>query len=279
MTTVNSKSKNDFGGRRLEYPGNNAYWTSLDCLRDLFGPLYDVDSLDGKYVAEIGSGDGRIVNMLLDAGAKKVVAVEPSRSFPVLLNNIRGRSNRVIPVHAEGEVIREYVNLDLVCSIGVLHHLIDPGRIVAASLSALKPGGKLLIWVHGKEGNEMYAFIIEPLRALTSKLPKWGLRLSVGALVPLLVAYKNACRLFPLPMKTYMLNHIAKLDAEQLQRTIYDQLNPAYSRLYQREEALALLEQNGFINVECYHRHKYSWTVVGERPPKKQTGSHRSVSR
>lgn len=266
MNSLNSKTIADFGEQWLEYPENTGYWASLDCLTDIFGPVYSIESLRDSYVAEIGSGAGRIVNMLLDAGASKVVAIEPAKCFPLLCQNVRRRSNRVIAVHAEGEAIREYTDLDFICSIGVLHHITDPDRIVRACVSALKPGGKILIWLYGYEGNEAYLALSKPLRALTTKLPHWALDLLTTMLVPPLVAYKTLCKVLPLPMRTYMLNHIDRLDALQTRQTIYDQLNPAYARYYKQDEAIALLEQNGFVNVSCYHRHKYSWTVVGEKP-------------
>ncbi|MBY0550373.1 MAG: class I SAM-dependent methyltransferase [Candidatus Obscuribacterales bacterium] len=271
MNSLNSKTIADSAEQWLQYSDNTGYWASLDYLRDIFGPVHDVESLTGCYGAEIGSGAGRIVNMLLDAGASKVVAIEPSKWFALLCQNVRRRSNRVIPVHAEGEAIREYTDLDFICSIGILHHIADPDRIIRACVSALKPGGKVLIWVYGHEGNELYLAFSAPLRALTTKLPHWGLELLTLSLIPWLVAYKNLCKVFPLPMRSYMLNHIDRLDGLQIRQTIYDQLTPAYVKYYIREEAIALLQNNGLVNVQCHHRHSYSWTVVGEKPEKKKT--------
>jgi SAM-dependent methyltransferase len=268
VTTLNSRTISDFGEQWTQFPTNTGYWASLDCLKDIFGPLYDVGSLQGKYVAEIGSGAGRIVNMLLDAGASRVVAIEPARCFPVLVANVRRRSNRVLLVHAEGETIREYVDLDFVCSIGVLHHITDPDRLVAASLCALKPGGKMLIWVYGLEGNQFYIWLCKPLRALTTKLPHASLDLLVSVLLPALIVYMKACLFLPLPLRPYMLNYISRLDWLQLRRAIYDQLNPAFARFYTRQEAIDLLGKNGFTNVDSFHRHKFGWTVIGERPQK-----------
>lgn len=271
VNSLNSKTIADSAEQWLQYSDNTGYWASLDCLRDIFGPVYDVESLTGCSVAEIGSDAGRIVNMLLDAGAAKVVAIESSRSFPLLCKNVRRRSNRVIAVHAEGEAIREYTDLDFICSIGALNHLTDPDRIVRACVSALKPGGKVLIWLYGHEGNEFYLALSTPLRSLATKLPNWGLELLTLSLIPFLVAYKNLCKILPLPMRSYMLNHIDRLDGLQIRQTIYDQLTPTYAKYYRREEAIALLRNNGFVNVQCNHRHNYSWTVVGEKPEKKRT--------
>ncbi len=59
---------------------------------------------------------------------------------------------------------------------------------------------------------------------------------------------------------------IARLTPDKRRLVIYDQLNPAYAKYYTRAEARALLEQAGFVDVQLYHRHSYSWSVVGTRP-------------
>ena len=43
-------------------------------------------------------------------------------------------------------------------------------------------------------------------------------------------------------------------------------LNPAYARYYTETEARALLEEAGFVDATSFHRHRYSWAVVGRRP-------------
>jgi hypothetical protein len=48
---------------------------------------------------------------------------------------------------------------------------------------------------------------------------------------------------------------------------IYDQLNPAYAKYYTQTEAEQLLARAGFSDVRTYHRHGYSWTVIGTKPP------------
>ena len=67
----------DLGGRF----GSSAF------LQDLCGPLLPLGEIAGRRVLEIGSGNGRIVRMLLDAGAAHVTAVEPSAGIEVLKRN------------------------------------------------------------------------------------------------------------------------------------------------------------------------------------------------
>ena len=61
----------DFGDQWTEFTTNDGYYGSVELFADIVGPLLPLDSLKGKRVAEIGSGTGRIVHMLLAAGAGK----------------------------------------------------------------------------------------------------------------------------------------------------------------------------------------------------------------
>src|SRR5260370_38947 len=61
---------------------------------------------------------------------------------------------------------------DIVFSIGVIHHLEHPERALQRMVGAAKPGGRLLIWVYGREGNHCLTWLLDPLRrALFSRLP------------------------------------------------------------------------------------------------------------
>ena len=78
--------------------------------------------------------------------------------------------------------------------------------------------------------------------------------------------YIPLCHTFPLPMRDYMLNHLGKVDRKMRKVTIFDQLNPAYAKYYREAEARSLLADAGFDDVRLYHRHGYSWTVIGTKP-------------
>ncbi len=77
-TDLKTQTIEDFGEQWTAFRDNPGYYGSADLLSDLFGPLLSRDAVKGRRVADIGSGTGRIVNMLLDAGAEHVRAVEPS---------------------------------------------------------------------------------------------------------------------------------------------------------------------------------------------------------
>jgi SAM-dependent methyltransferase len=256
----------DFGAQWTAYTDNEGYYASVDLLADVLEPLLPLAEIRGKRVADIGSGTGRIVNMLLNAGAAHVTAVEPSACFGVLKRNTAERGDRITYRNEPGDRLPATGDLDVVVSIGVLHHIPDPLPTVRAAYQALKPGGRMAAWLYGREGNEVYLAVALPIRKITRRLPHRGLALLSAALAIPLALYIRACGFLPLPMAKYMREVVGKLSHEQLRLTIYDQLNPAWAAYYRREEAEALFRNAGFVDVQLHHRHGYSWTVIGTRP-------------
>src|SRR5262249_61330887 len=119
----------------------------------------------------MGSGTGRIAAILRSAGVAHLVAVEPSAAFDVLRENLAGQRDRVTLLRLTGDAVPAAGDLDYVFSIGVLHHIPDPAPVVRAAYAALRPGGKIAIWLYGKEGNRLYLSLVQPLRLLTRRLP------------------------------------------------------------------------------------------------------------
>lgn len=261
------KTIDDFGQQWTRYQKNNGYYASLENLVEILGPILSVDQIEGKSVADIGSGSGRIVGMLLAAGAKKVTAVEPSSAMDVLKENLADEIEKgmVVCVQGRGESIPEDGQFEYVFSLGVLHHIPSPDPVVASTLKALKPGGKFIVWLYGKEGNGLYLFFVSLMRALTTKMPHWLLAFICWCLYVPLVSYGWMCRVLPLPLHKYFTKHLMKMSRQDRYLHIYDQLNPEYAKYYRQDEAIALLERNGFTDVKTYHKMGYSWTVIGTK--------------
>lgn len=256
----------DFGQQWTAYRDSDGYYGSLEMFRDIFGPLLSPEELAGKRVLEIGSGTGRIAAMLLASGVAHVIAVEPSAAFFVLRDNLRAHADKVTLLRLTGDEVPPRGDQDYVFSIGVLHHIPDPAPVVRAAYGALRPGGRLGIWVYGKEGNRLYLTVLAPMRAVTRHLPHAALVALVRVVDVALLAYVGLCRVLPLPLRGYMREVIARLDASKRRLTIYDQLNPAHAKYYTQEEARRLLADAGFRNVAMHHRHGYSWSVMGSKP-------------
>ena len=265
MASDANRTVRDFGEQWSHYADNEGYYASVALLEDLLGPLASLEDLAGARVGDIGSGTGRIVRMLLAAGAEHVIAVEPSAGVEGLRRNTRDVAERVEIVHGPGEALPPGRDLDWVFSIGVLQFIPDPLPVLRAAREALRPGGRLVIWVYGKEGMGPYLAFVGPLRAITTRLPHAILSRLCDVLNVALDAYIALCRWLPLPLRDYARNTLARVSRDVRKLTIYDQLNPTYARYYTRDEARELVESAGFRDVELHHRRGYSWTVMGSK--------------
>lgn len=266
MSDATERTIEDFGRQWTRYSTNEGHYASAELFADICGPLLSPAELQGARVAEIGSGTGRIVRMLVQAGVEHIVAVEPSEAFDVLRRNTAEWADRIDYLRARGDALPGDGGLDYIFSIGVLHHVPDPRPVMRAAFEALRPGGRMLIWLYGREGNEAYLRVVEPLRRLTTRFPPGLLAAVSHFLNVLLGVYIFLCRFIPLPLHRYAKNVIGKFRWRQRFLVIYDQLNPAFAKYYTADEARALLETSGLQDVQLHHRHGYSWTVIGTKP-------------
>lgn len=233
-------------------------------LVDICGPLLAVEEIHGANVAEVGSGSGRIVNMLAKVGAGRITALEPSDAFISLQANTQEIQDCIEYVNEPGENL-PLANFDYVFSIGVIHHIPEPQATVKRIFASLRDGGEFLVWLYGKEGNELYLSIAEPIRRITQRMPASLLSALSWVFSVLLSVYANLCRWLTLPMRDYMRSVILPLGWRQRFLVVFDQLNPAYAKYYTKAEAEALLAEAGFSDIKLYHRHGYSWTVSGKK--------------
>lgn len=263
---ASARSIADFGEQWTQFRDNPGYYGSVELLADLIAPLLVPGDFIGARVADIGSGTGRIVRMLAASGAREILAVEPSAAMDVLKDNTRDIAERVVYAPTAGDRFPIDIPFDFVTSIGVLHHIPEPAAVVARMYAALRPGGRAVVWLYGREGNRIYLTLAGLLRAVTTRLPH---RVLVGFCrvldVPL-SAYVAVCRRARLPMWSYMRNHLGRLSPEARRLTIYDQLNPTWAKYYTAAQARWLLESAGFVEIRLHHRHRYSWLVVGRKP-------------
>ncbi len=268
VDTLRDQTVNDFGDQWSKYTENEGYYGSVEMLIDILGPLVDIKDLQGAVVAEIGSGTGRIVSMLLDAGVKHVYAVEPSEgAFGSLKENIKKmeRGCDVTAVNALGHEFELDEKVDYIFSIGVVHHIPDPKPVIEAAKRNLKEDGRLVLWLYGYEGNEFYIRIFDTLRIITTRLPHALLNVSVWTLYFCLIVYYFVGKIIPVPLYPYIKNVLWPMTPANRRLVIYDQLNPAYAKYYKKDEASELLEDAELYDIKLYHRHEYSWSVIGHK--------------
>jgi len=263
---LGARTIRDFGEQWAFHGANDGFYGSLELFADALGPLLDPADFAGTRVADVGSGAGRVVRMLLAAGAAHVVALEPSDGVAVLRRNVAEFGGRVEVLHAPGEQLPAGRELDFVTAIGVLPFVPDPEPLLRAARAALRPGGRVVVWAYSADGNRLYRGLLAVLRSLTPHLPHAALLGLATVLNALLDVYIVACRWLPLPLRDYMRRVLARVSREKRRLTIYDQLNPSYVRFFRRDELVGLLERCGFADVRVHDRHGYSFTAVATRP-------------
>lgn len=261
---ADTRTIEQFGQQWERFAAPGGAFGSVSVLADVCGPLLGLGEIAGRRVVEIGSGNGRIVNMLLDAGAAHVTAVEPSAGIGILRANTRERADRIEYLQLRGDELPP-LPADLAFCIGVLHHLADPLPTVRRVYAALPAGARFVFWVYGREGSGAYIAFAETLRVLTRAAPDALLSLLAHALNAALGLYVSLCRVLPLPLGRYMREVMARFDAKSRYFLIFDQLNCGYAKYYTGDEARALMERGGFEDVRTHHRHGMSWTVIGRK--------------
>lgn len=216
----------------------------------------------GKYFLDVGCGTGRnsYWPMTYGAGGGKAIDVD-DQSLAVARRNLVSFPTVSVEARSAYE-IKESDVFDIVFSIGVLHHLEYPERALSEMVRAAKPGGKILIWVYGRENNEWIVRFLNPLRkALFSRLPigfvhhlslypavlLWlGLRMGFGR-----IAYFKLLR---------------KLRFVHLRSIVFDQMLPKIALYWPRGTVEALLGEQGLSDIKLAWVNEVSWSAIGTKP-------------
>lgn len=214
----------------------------------------------GKRFLDAGCGMGRNSFWALSAGASSALAIDyDERTIASARQNLAPFEHCEVRFQSVYE-LDEPESFDIAFSIGVIHHLAEPRKAVEQMVKALKPGGKLVLWVYGKEGNELYLSVIDPLRKLvTSRIPPGATRLLSKAMTVALKAY------LMLPHQREYERLLRQIGFRQLELIVLDQLIPSIAYYWTREETLALIEGLGMTDVQIAHTNGMSWTLVATK--------------
>jgi SAM-dependent methyltransferase len=224
-----------------------------------FSPAQD---WKGKRILDAGCGAGRNSYWPLTYGAASCMSVDlDERSLEAARKNLAGFPKAEVRRCSIYEL--DYENeFDIAFSIGVIHHLDNPAAAMLKLAKAVKPGGRVLIWVYGYENLEFFVNILDPARKLLfSWMPLWMVRwlayLPSAALWLLLrlgitpLAYLRLLKDFPF---------------DHLHHIVFDQMLPRIANYWTREEATALLVQAGLADVKATWVNEVSWSVIGTKP-------------
>jgi SAM-dependent methyltransferase len=236
---------------RSEYEEQFRRWT----------PSLRPEDWSGMSFLDAGCGMGRNSYWPMSYGAASGVSIDiDSRSLasarrtlqPFKAARVEQRSIYEIPAGAE---------FDVAFSIGVIHHLEHPEVAMKSLVRAVKPGGRVLIWVYGLENNRWIVHFFSPLRRLLfGRLPiravhhlslyptllLWAwLRVRPGG-----IAYTRLLRRFTF---------------RHLRSIVFDQMLPKIANYWSRDEVEALMRCAGLQRIELTWVNEMSWAASGVR--------------
>ncbi len=217
----------------------------------------------GKAILDVGCGIGRNTFWPMRWGAAESLSIDvDERSLAAARRNLADFPAATV-VFRSAYDIGEENRFDIAYSIGVIHHLERPEAAVGQMVTAAKPGGKVLVWLYGRENNEWLVRWFDPLRRfLFAKAPLPVMfHLSRALTAILWVALRlglDRLEYFRL-IRTFSFRH--------LQAIVFDHMIPKIALYYTRDEARALLEQAGLVDVQVHWVNQISWTAIGTKPP------------
>lgn len=209
-----------------QYQGQFLNWTNLT-----------PEEVSGKDVLDAGCGMGRNSYWPLVWGAKGVVAFDnDERSVAAARRTLASFPNAVVERHDLSELPWDS-RFDLVLCIGVLHHLRRPHLALENLVRALRPGGRLILWVYSYEGNEWIVRFVNPIRIhATSRMPLPLLHtLAYSLAVPLYGVIKSG--IAPTPY----LKQLAGFSLRHVTSIVLDQLIPEVANYWRKEEVAAII--------------------------------------
>jgi SAM-dependent methyltransferase len=214
----------------------------------------------GRDVLDAGCGMGRNSFWAARYGARSVVAVDEAELAVAAAREVLEELPNARVERASLYALPFEETFDLCLCVGVLHHLAEPRRAVEVLRRALRPGGRLVAWLYGREGNELWVRIFGALHPVLRRLPPRLLHALAHAFsLPLFLALK-----LPLPKSAYLAS-VSRFPFAHLHKIVFDQLLPELTHYYRRAEVEALFAGAGFARVEIHHNRGYSWTVVAQR--------------
>lgn len=239
-------------------------------------PVSEDDFVD-RVVLDGGCGKGRHISLAAQFGAREVVGIDLSDAVEAAYQNTRHLPN-VHVIQADIFNLPFDAPFDFAYSIGVLHHLPNPKEGFLAMARHTKPGGRISVWVYGKEGNEWIEKFVNPVRIhFTSRLPKSLTRLLAFLVaLPLYLALKlvyrpveRSPRLAWLKRRLFYAEYLCAISGYSFAENfwnVFDHLVAPTAFYHSREEVEDWFATIGAKGAEITQRNNNSWRGTGLAP-------------
>jgi SAM-dependent methyltransferase len=237
---------------RQEYEEQFRRWTS---------PIDTSEWRDRTFI-DVGCGMGRNSYWPMTYGASAGVAIDVNEGSLASARRTLSSFPTVSVRHLSAYDIDYRDEFDIAFSIGVIHHLENPQRALEAMVRAVKPGGRVLIWVYGLENNEWIVRLISPMRRLLfSRVPigllHWLSWLPATALW--LALHLGLGR-------TEYARQTRQFTFRHLRSIVFDQLLPKIAHYWPRATVATMMADAGLTGVKLVAVNEISWAALGTKP-------------
>lgn len=268
------------GGSRREATANNfAYqwnkfdkgWANDEATMQEFLGSEKLSGFRGKVVLDAGCGMGRYSKIAASKEAKLVISLDLGDSISAA-KRYNSDNDNVFCV--QGDIYRLPLkkSIDIVYSLGVIHHLPSAELAFKSLYQIVKPGGKLVVWVYGAENNEWLVKYLNPIRInVTSKMPMtvlYPISVAIAFVLwlGLRLVYKPVFRFFPgigkyLFYSDYF-SHMVNEPLNQNVNTILDHLLPPFSHYLSKGTLSAWITEVCGVDPKIENLRNYSWTAI-----------------
>ena len=228
---------------------------------------FDLEWLRGRLVLDAGCGMGRHARQIAPF-ADTVVAVDFSAAINEAARNVADQPNVQC---VQGDLTRLPVAegaFDFVFSMGVLHHLEDTAGALRGLVRALKPGGRLRLYLYWKRTGLAGGLLLPVTfaRRFTTRFPFpvlrvlcWGL--SVALMAGVILPYRLLAALGVNVGETWPLAIYVKYPFNVLYNDQFDRFSAPIEKRYSEEEVRALLASAGLNDIRVHS--KYGWIADG----------------
>jgi SAM-dependent methyltransferase len=237
---------------------------------DWIKPL-DESIFANRVILDGGCGKGRHLFLAAQMGAADAIGIDLSDAVESAYRNTRHLPNAHV-IQADIYHLPFLTPFDYAYSIGVLHHLPDPKAGFLSLVKHLKPGGRISMWVYGKEGNRWIELLVDPLRIhVTSKSPKFVTQIiSFLFALPLYVAlkllYRPAIHLLPLKRVLPYADYLCAISGYSFAENfwnVFDHLVAPTAFYHSRQEVEDWFATGKLEQVEISARNNNSWRGTG----------------
>ncbi len=247
---------------QFDYEKSRTWHETVEDRCQLF--LREVDStaaeLVGKVVLDAGCGNGTL-SMGVSGFGCDVLAVDVSNSVTRAHEYCLRRKNQRTHF-AQGDLSNLPVSpesMDIVYSSGVLHHNPNTREALGVVARALKPGGKIYIWLYHPEPGLKFWLQLR-LRSVVSPLPGPIKRAFVHAWVVQAMARQQ--------LRTLLGLNDEKDRLSWRERTVdlMDIYTPSYRWMHTQDEVKGWYRELGLESIKTTEVRQWGFGVVGTKP-------------